>query len=299
MRRRLAVLAEKSFPVEQCSTDRAGWLRNAAPVLRAGAPLPAFLGRRCPRTSLLRLGLALAGLCVMSACGRSGSRETRPVEVLYRVSGPSGTRFRVLPEARPDCGAPGIQAENADHRFGDRVFQAPHLFVLENAFQPVSASFEVPDDEVDSVRVDLFLGTEPRSTTDQPISPGDCATVSTGIPEPQPVGPEARFEICAYVTPPPAGARCGDFPDAHVGFSANVGDPTGAHVTTCVITPVAEACRTPATIFVEEPQDLVSGVISKLTAENPNAVIRVELYLDDVLVDDSAGKDNVKVSKDL
>ncbi|HSD10004.1 MAG TPA: hypothetical protein VLF14_03415, partial [Candidatus Binatia bacterium] len=113
----------------------------------------------------MRCGHALLALAAVSAlsvggCGKGGSRASRPIEVLYRVSGPSGTSFRILTaaEARPECPRGDMRARNAVHRFGDRVFQAPHLFILENAFQPTSATFELPADETNPISIDLFLG---------------------------------------------------------------------------------------------------------------------------------------------
>ncbi len=239
--------------------------------------------------------LAVAGI----ACGKSGSRETRPIEVIYRASGVTGTRFRMRPEAPTDCTGSGIRGSNGDHQFPLRIFEAPHFFILENLSQPVSATFEVLPDETNPLRVDLFLGTDLRATTSRDITPGSCADVKTGDPIPDVAGHRVRIEICATTSTFPPGASCGDFPDAFVAFFASLGDQFNTNVTSCDIRPVAEACRTPATLFIEDARETVSAAFDPLGTENRDAVFRVELYVDDRLVDVSTGKSNVRVDEDL
>jgi hypothetical protein len=158
--------------------------------------------------------LAAALVFTGAACGESGSRETRPAEVLYRISGVSGSAFRLATADDACQGASGIQAANADHQFGDRVFAAPHFFILENAFQPIRATFLVPDDEVNPIRIDLFLGLELRSVAS--VNSGQCATVETGNPDVMAGGRQVRIEVCGSTTGIPQGARCGEFPDDFV-----------------------------------------------------------------------------------
>lgn len=246
------------------------------------------------------LVLAVVSALSFAACGKSGSRESRPVEVLYQVSGPSRTEFRILTaeEARPECPGGDLRARNAVHSFGDRVFQAPHLFILENAFQPTSGTFEVLADQTNPVDIDLFLGTLPARNV-QDLFPGECADVATGGEVDAQPNPEYRVEICGSIGNPPDGARCGDFDDAFVGFSLSVGDSRGSNVSSCSLRLVSEACRTPATLFVEEPKDRIDAIIDSLTNENRDAVLTVELYIDGELVDSSHGHRNVQVSKDL
>jgi hypothetical protein len=237
--------------------------------------------------------LVLAG----AACGESGSRETRPAEVLYRVSGASGSRFRFATTDDACLGASGIQSTNADHQFGDRIFEAPHFFILENAFQPIRGAFLVPEDENEPIRIDLFLGLELRSVVE--VNPGQCRPVETGTPEVTPGRREVRIEVCASVTGIPQGARCGDLPDDFVGFFISVGDSSSTNLTTCAARPIAEACRTPATLFIEDPKDEVTAVFDTLEGENPDAELLVELYVNDELVDSSKGKRNVIVEDEF
>lgn len=251
---------------------------------------------------------ALFALLVLSssfACGKSGQRETRPAELLYRVSGVSGTTFRLLAEPEAACPVSGIQAANADHQFGDRLFTAPHFFILENALQPVRAAFEVPAGQ-SAIRVDLFVGIQPRQGTN--VEPGQCAGVGScgiedpfcaGAPPPVVDGREVRIELCGSIGGIPSGARCGDFPDSFIGFFASLGDQHAANVTSCSTRPIAEACRTPATLFIEETRDSVSAVFDTLGTESPDAELRAELYIDGQLVESSTGKRNVQVTDDL
>jgi hypothetical protein len=240
--------------------------------------------------------------CSMSAlaCGKSGSRETRPVEVLYQVSGVSGTQFRILTpeEARPECPRGDLRARNAVHRFRDRIFTTPHLFILENAFQPTSATFELLAEETNPIQVFLFLGLD-LARAPETIEPGDCLDVATaGVPVSLP-NRNVRVEICGSIDDPPDGARCGDFPDAFVGFFLSAGDSEASYSSTCNLRQVAESCRTPATLFVEEPRDRIDVIVDTNSNENRDSILTVELYINDELVDSSTGRRNVAVSKDL
>jgi hypothetical protein len=58
-------------------------------------------------------------------------------------------------------------------------------------------------------------------------------------------------------------------------------------------------CTTPATLFVEEPRDRIDVIIDTTSNENRDAVLTVELYIDDQLIDSSSGRRNVQVSRDL
>jgi hypothetical protein len=251
-----------------------------------------------PRTEvaivpLLAAAVVLAGV----ACGKSGSRATRPAEVLYRVSGTGGTRFRFATPADACAGASGIQAPNAIHQFGDRVFESPHFFILENVFQPIQAAFIVPDEEPDPIRVDLFLGLEERRAVE--IAPGECGLVDTGTPQAQAGRRDIRIELCGSTSSIPRGAHCGDFRDDFVGFFVSLGDSTATNVTSCSARPVAEACRTPATLFVEDAREQLTAVFDTLSGESPNAILLAELYVDDVLVDSNKGARNVVLKHDL
>lgn len=233
-----------------------------------------------PRSILSAVALAVCWVTLAGGCGGSGTRETQPIEVIFFVDGPEGARFRV--EA--------IHAANADHRFGEREFAAPHFFVLENARQPVRGWFEPLDDPI-RVTVALgapttALGSEGETRT---ISPGDeDRSVGTGHPSPEPSGPEVRFEVTA-----------GD-DGAHVGFTATVGDRNATVITSCVLPPaIAPNCFTPATFFIENPRGTVSGLFTKFASENPDIAIRADLIVDGSLRDTDSGRQDAVVSVDL
>jgi len=222
--------------------------------------------------------LVFAALAVLvSGCGESGVRESRPIEVIFFVGGPTGARFRV----------DALQAANADHRFGDRVFEAPHFFVLENVRQPVSGIFQALDEPI---RVTLALGS-PTSSLGQEgqsrtIEPGQSDnSVGTGTPAPDPRGVEARFEVTSTGT---------------VGFTAILGDQNATNLTSCVLpSEIAQNCLTPATFFLENPQKTVSAVFTKLATENPDARLDVNLFLDDRLAETESAKGDVVIAHDL
>jgi hypothetical protein len=257
------------------------------------------------RTARLAAFAVAVGL-IGAACDESGSRPTRPIEVLYYVSGVQGLPFQVLAEPVPACGeGAGIQAANADHRFGERIFRVPHLFVLENARQPVRAVFVNVDDSVDpadAMRVDLFFGLNLQAT-EADVAPGECATVAgdpLNPPDPQVRPPEVRIEVCSR---PPSGNRnapCdSDEPDAGVAFFASLGDIKASNLTSCQILPVAESCRTTATFFIEDARQIVSAVFSKLGGQDPDTILRAELYVDGNLKDVDTSSGTVIVQQDL
>src|SRR5262245_31650673 len=123
----------------------------------------------------------LAALAAIAAgCGTSGETISRPIETVIYVSGVQGTDFAFASRADPDaCGSAGtgIQSPNADHQFGGRVFRVPHLFVLENARQPVRAVIRNSATNPSNIRVDTFLGQLPQNPNVQ-IAPGDCQTIA-------------------------------------------------------------------------------------------------------------------------
>lgn len=250
---------------------------------------------------LLVGALACAGL----GCGSSGS-EARPIEVLYYVSGGSGLSFAFADT--PDeagCGSPGtgIQSPNSDHQFGDRIFQTPHLFVLENARQPVRAVIRNLSDQV--VHVDMYLGFTQAVGSGTPddagyIAPGECHTIASGsqnfsINQP---GPEIRTEVCSPVEglgvscleqPPPA--------DRFIAFFGSTGDLVASNITNCLLNPFLDACRTPATFFWQNPQDQFDAVMSVNAGQNPSgqpkATLRTELYVNGNLRESASGTEPI------
>lgn len=255
----------------------------------------------------MRLSLAFASALLLvgaAGCGKSGSRATRPIEVIYYVNAPEGTRFQLLENAAPRaCGSSGIgiQAANAQHLFGDRVFRAPHFFVDENADQPVRGVFVNVDESANAepITVDLFLGPNLQAST-PPIFPGECDTVGTvrnDTLEPVIPGDFVRIEVCARPPGADTSISCDDEEalDARVSFFASLGDLEDSNLTNCNILPVAESCRTPATFFIEDPQEVVSAVFDKLSDQNRDATMRAELYINGRLEDTDTGKNTVIV----
>jgi hypothetical protein len=235
---------------------------------------------------VLRALSPLLAVAVLS-CGESGSRAVRPIEAIFLVSGATGTQFRLGSDPARCGGQTGLRAANADHQFGDRIFEAPFTFVLENAFQPLAGTFEALDEPI---TVTLALGTTPVRA-EVAVMPGQCVTVATrdaGLPDPDVRGPEVRFEVLA-VEPPTT-----------VSVSATLGDESATNLTDCIIDGVSfDGCRTPAIFFIEDPQETVSGVFSKYSSQNRDAVLRAELYVDGRLEDSETDDGDLVVSHDL
>lgn len=272
-----------------------------------------------------RLGVILVALLMVAVgCGDDGpSTDTfgenpdSPVETLIYVQGPVGAKF-TLPVGDPDCpggadGPSGIQAPNASHQFPGRLFLTRQLFVLENVRQPVQAVIKNTGDS--PITVDLYLGINPQ-VTDFVIEPDTCRRIisSTALPPPtpQPRGAQIQAEVCAPAgnldsscvltpgqmpTPPDQMPTPTPIPDNFTAYFATIGDIEVSHITNCTLFPILDACRTPATFFLEQPKDEIAVIMSV----NPGQVfiaVRLELYVNGVLTDVSLGSNPV-VSESL
>lgn len=246
---------------------------------------------------------AVALLAVAASCGTTGSITPRPIETLIYVSGGPSLSFGFASTPNPrDCGSSGtgIQSPNASHQFGARIFQTPHLFVLENIRQPVRAVIQ----NLDSVpiRIDIYLGQTPQNSN-VIINPGQCQSVVTNevmaLPTPMPIGPEIRVEVCA---PIPLTTKCVDdgMPpptppaDRNLAYFATIGDVAATNITNCSLPPILDACRSPTTFFLEQPHDQVDAVMSVNPGQNPGgtvptAELRLELYVNGTNEDNDAG----------
>lgn len=251
---------------------------------------------------LLRRAALAVALAVAAGCGGDDTAQP-PVETLLYVSGGPNISFS-LPMNDPDCPqtGSGIQAPNASHQFGERVFQTPHLFVLENIQQPVQAVIKNLGDQ--PIRADLYLGTNPQVTNfviDRAGMPESCrriAVTSLPPPIPNPQGAQAQVEVCAPV-PPTGGVDLNSscisadpLPDANISFFSTLGDIAVSHITNCTLTPILDACRTPATLFLEQPKDEVDAIMS-VNPGQLNGVVRLELYVNGTLVGVSGGNNPV------
>lgn len=249
------------------------------------------------RTLPLLVALAFASL----SCGSDGGSEARPIEILYYVSGGPDIAFEFASAPDVGCGSlgTGIQSPNASHQFGDRQFQSPHLFVLENARQPIRAV--IRNLSAFPLQVDLFLGQVQAVGGDAGIiAPGECRTIASGtltvIPDQR--GPEIRTEICSAVAG--LGTSCLEqppAPDRNIGFFASTGDLVASNITNCLLNPFLDACRTPATFFWENPQEQFNAVMSVNPGQNPEgqpkATIRTELYVNGNLRDTASGTEPI------
>ncbi len=232
----------------------------------------------------LRVRRLIALALVAAGCGTSGGNDQpQPVEVLYYVSGGPGLQFEFASTADPACGSPGtgIQAPNASHQFGDRVFQTPHLFVLENIRQPVRAA--IRNLSTIPIQVDLFLGlTQVVGGNEGVIQPGQCRTIASadasGL-QPNPRRPDIQVEVCSPSTG--VSTPCLDSTsDRSVSFFATTGDLRASVFTNCILAPILDACRTPATFFWERPVDQYDAVMNVNPGQNPDGQPPVQLRLE-------------------
>ena len=78
--------------------------------------------------------------------------------------------------------------------------------------------------------------------------------------------------------------------DREVAYFSSVGDIKITYISNCILTSLLDACRSPSTIFFEQPQDLLAAIISVNSGQNtdpskPPAGIRLELYQDGQLIE--------------
>lgn len=259
------------------------------------------MNRRAP------VSLLAALLLTAAACGTSGDgSEARPIEVLYFVSGGPNLTFEFVAAPDASCGSAGtgIQGFNLDHQFGDRVFQTPHLFVLENARQPIRAV--IRNTSTLPIEVDMYLGIiQVVGGGDAGlIQPGACRTIQSAplTTTPEVRGPQVQVEVCSPRNPQTGqqdlSLGCLDNTlDASIGFFATTGDIVASTLTNCLLPPFQEACRTPATFFWERPQDVYAAVATVNPGQSPEgqpkARVRSELYIDGDRMDFSSGTETI------
>jgi hypothetical protein len=251
--------------------------------------------------------VALSSLCLFGACGTTD--ESRPIEVIYYVSGQSGTRFAV----------DGIQAANGNHPGARPSFEAPFFFVLENARQfstgdPIRGCFRTFDNETAAITVYLYFGTQfQRSVVLQPgqcygpgydpQNPPDCDDFASNCSDPTGIddSPEVRFEICPH-DPNGPDTPCANAPadgPANLVFSASVGDFDATNITTCLVPEAAvTACATPAIFYLEDP-NRVQGIFNKANDRNNDFQLQADAYVGGNLRTSQKDDDNVVIDVEL
>jgi hypothetical protein len=271
---------------------------------------------------------ALLAVTVFS-CG-SGTNFEKPVEVLFFVQGPTGAPFVFELEGHADdclassttgqggfvnSGGRGIQSVDADHT-SDLVgtFAAPYFFIIENERQPIRAVIRNVGTDVLNVQRQITLGVVDAIA----IPPGACRSFSNFTDRVEEIAPlpveqrrMARVDICSFDrdTTLPSGFRCADnaprgdsfdFPDANAIFLATIGDLESTFRTRC-LQPIGQDrsdCQTPATIFMFNPQDLVSAVVTPLNTQ-VRRDMHADLYVDSRLRDSDRSSRDVIVETDL
>ena len=280
-----------------------------------------------------RLAAASVATLLFSAvgCGSSGGITSRPVETLMYVRGAAGATFMFGQAGEEGCPASGsgIESPNASHQFGDRIFQANQLFVLENLRQPMRAVIRnlsmgqcqggaqpgaacVRDDDCAPgtclgavpIEVLIYLGTNPRvSGGEGLILPGECRAIVTDRAAftSNPSGAQTQIEVCSPLNTdgePDLTIPCVESTgDRHLTYFATVGDVQNSNITNCLLSPFLAACQTPTTFFLEQPKDEVDAVMSLNSGQNPGtgppAEIRLQLYINGLNVANDGGTNPV------
>jgi len=294
--------------------------------------------RRILRNGILVVTIAATALSLASCGGQT--EEGRPIEILYFVKGPSGTKFEIVGAGdNLDCTAEsteqasgrirsrgfGFQSSDASHVL-DGTFRAPHFFILENETQPTRAVFRNLGDA--SLTVLRLLGAAGGSTllTNHTIAPGECISISnfpdadetagSGSP-PFDLAEDFRIEVCSFAkaTVLPDDFRCQDLPprgttdtdadggvllDIGASFLATVGDLTTSFLTRCLQVDADQRteCQTPATFYMNNPQDQVSVAVTRLNNQ-VDSFLQVDLYRGDKLLDSDRGTGDVTAREDL
>lgn len=260
--------------------------------------------RHCPFPAVPLIAIALFA----AACGTSsGGTQPEPAETLIYVTGGTGLQFELVSAGdTAGCPAPGgvgIQGPNANHQFPGRVFQSPHLFVLENAFQPVQAVIRAKDTNLSPLAVSITIALNPPQVSNVMIAPGECQRVAvspTAAPNPKRGLVDAAVEVCA----PFSCSSCSDVDvniscvgapgeadplSSSISFFGSIGDIRQSNITNCV-TADTENCVTPATFFLEQPKDQLAAVMQVNTGQaQGNGQIRTELYVNGTRTDADTG----------
>ena len=282
--------------------------------------------------------LPVVVFAALASCGDSPV-DNRPIEILYFVQGPTGTRFSIVgPEENDDCMAEsldqpaglvpsagfGFQSADATHVLPG-VFVAPHFFVLENERQPTRAVFRNLGSA--PLTVLQLRGLAPPGTTVElrRIPPGECRSVSTfddareiaGDFIPTEPDDEFRFEVCSFTagTQLPDGFECQDLAprgsverddegnllfDAGISFLATLGDLTASFLTQCLGPEGTER------VGCRTPSTFYLNAprdqISAAMTQLPNqpsSFMQLDLYRGDRLLDSNRGGNDVFVRKDI
>jgi len=284
------------------------------------------------RRALYAITAIVLGATPLS-CGDE-DRQSRPIEILYFVQGPSGASFDVVDEDdNGDCLADsrnqtggfiesngfGLQTNDAVH-VPQGPFTAPHFFVLENEKQPTRAVLRNLSGTPLTVQRLLGAASGATNLTSHTIPAGACRSISNfddademaGVGAQPDLRNEFRIEVCSFPTGTelPSGFQCQDLrldpdnpalpPDFGASFLSTIGDFTASFLSRCLQVEPAESaeCRTPATFYMFNPQDQISAAMTRLTNQT-NSFLQVDLYRNDRRVDSDRGRGDVTVREDI
>lgn len=267
----------------------------------------------------------------LTSCGNE-SNESHPIEFLYFVQGPTGTRFEIVDaDNNADCMAEsrdeisglvpsagfGFQSDDATHTLPG-TFRAPHYFVIENEHQPTRAVLRNLGHAPLTVLQQRGLASPASTIETRIIPPGECRSISTFSDEKEMMGDagpsnpatEYRVEVCGFAggTEVPNGFRCQDIAprgpteidDIGAAFFGTLGDLDVSFLTRCLQLEGSEqlSCRTPATFYLFNPQDLIGVAMTQISG-GPPSFLQVDLYRGDVLLGSNRGSGDVFIRDDI
>lgn len=249
-----------------------------------------------------RLAIALIGAAVLSsitACGNGGD-DDYPAQVLFTVTGTAGT-------GRTTFAVQQLSSARTIHQLPGRTFTVDAssvTFLLANAHPPYEGIFtrvaEASDAgavaEVDAVTIQATESETVELSAEQPT-----ATVrllpNAGTLATERSGTDLRFELCSPVE---------DVPDCRSTFanlsgisgrpfSGTIGDIRFSFIIDPLdVTQSNQAITTPAVLFMEKPEETVSGIFRGAKDEE----LRAEMYINDRPIEDGVSTNSDIVLKE-
>ncbi len=290
-----------------------------------------------PLTCKSMLG-SVALIAMLAACGDDPD-DTRPIEILYFVQGPTGAPFTVVgPDDNGDCmaesrdqvaglvssGGYGFQTLDASHVLSG-TFRAPHYFVFENEKQPTRGVFRNLGSA--PLTVLQMRGLAPPATTleRQTIPPGACRSVSSfgdddeiaGLAGADDPANDYRIEVCSFAagTRLPPDFRCQDLAprgsvefdldgarliDAGAQFLSTIGDLTASFLSSCLAQEGSEGVACRTpATFYMFAPEDQISAAMTRFRNQPDSFLQLDLYRDMSLLDSDRGSGDVFVRDDI
>lgn len=241
-----------------------------------------YLRRGAIRTALLAMSLSIA------ACGKSGSQPPVLPEA----------RFEILPHLGGSARFEIVDVQAAGQRFtslaGIPITTLGRINVfVDNSFGPFGMTLRLLDDDPVEVRFGL-AGVVNDTLVRVVDTPGEEVFVGTPVETLTQARPEVRVDACA---PFPEDTACSAFDGLSLfgaPLSGSIGDP---EATRLLGRPSADEPEvgSPSIFFYQNATSDIAAIIRA----NDNRFLRVRLWIDGALKDESGNTGNVIVKSDL